>query len=77
MKVINFQDPIHKTDFGTSHGRTVFNLLKKPVGSQYLKVVRILVPPEVLVPLEISAQFERHYLGSTEYFSRSHTQKRF
>ena len=49
------KDPTQKTDFGTSHGRTVFHLLKKPVGNQCLKVLRILVPPEILVPLEISA----------------------
>ena len=52
MKVFNFQDPTHKTDFSTSHGRTVFHLLKKLVGNQYLKVLRILVPPEILVPLK-------------------------
>ena len=57
MKVFNFQDPKQKTDFGTSRGRTVFRLLKKPVGNQYPYVLRILVPPEILVPVEISAQF--------------------
>ena len=62
MKVFNFQDPTHKTDFGTCSGRAVFHLLKKPVGNQYLKVLRILVPPEILIPLEISAQFEMHSL---------------
>ena len=46
----------------------MFHLLKKSVGNQYLKVLIILVPPEILNPLEISAQFERHYLWSTEYF---------
>ena len=51
--MFNFQDPIHKTDFGTSHGRTVFHLLKELVGNQYLKVLRILVPPEILVPRKI------------------------
>ena len=60
MKVFNFQDPTHKTDFGTSRGTTVFHLLKKPVGNQYLKNFRILVHPEILVSLEISAQFEKH-----------------
>ena len=68
MKVFNFQDSTHKTEFGTSHGRTVFHLLKKPVGNKYLKVLRILVPPEILILLEISAQFERGSLFSTEYF---------
>ena len=48
--MFNFQDPTHNTDFGTSHGRRVFHLLKKPVGNQYPDV-RILVPPEILVPL--------------------------
>ena len=55
--MFNFQDPKQKTDFGTSRGRTVFRLLKKPVGNQYPYVLRILVPPEILVPVEISAQF--------------------
>ena len=68
MKVFNLRDPSHKTDIGNSCGRTVFHLLKKSVGNQYLKVLIILVPPEILNPLEISAQFERHYLWSTEYF---------
>ena len=66
--MLNFQDLTHKTDFGTSGGRTVLHLPKKPVGNQYLKVVRILVTPQNLVPLEISAQFERHSLCSTEDF---------
>ena len=77
MKVFNFQDPSHKIDFRSSSGRAMFHLLKKEVGNQYFEVLRILVPPEIFVPLEISAQFERHYLCSTEYFSRSHTSKRF
>ena len=57
MKVLNFQGPTHKSDFCTSCGTIVFHLLKKPVGNQYLEVLRILVPPEILVPLQISAQF--------------------
>ena len=36
----------------------MFHLLKKPVGNQYLEVLRILVPPEILVPLQISAILE-------------------
>ena len=71
MKVFNFQDLTHKTDFGTSHGRTVFHLLTKRVGNQYLEILRILAPPDILVPLEISAQFEKHSLYSTEDLSRS------
>ena len=73
MKVFDFQDSPRKTEFGTSRERAVFHLLKKPVGNQYLKVLRILVPSEILVHLEISAQYERQSLRSTEYFSRSHT----
>ena len=68
MEVFNFRDPTHKTDLGTSRERTVFHLLKKPVGNQYLKVFRILVPREILVPLEISAQFERNSVCSSEDF---------
>ena len=55
MKVFNFQDPTHKADFGTSCGRTVFQ-----VGNQHLKILRILVLVEILLSLEISGQFERH-----------------
>ena len=77
MKFFNFQHPKQKIYLGTYFGRTVFHLLRKLVGNQYPDVLRILVPPEILVPLEISAQFERHCLFSTEQFSRSHTQKRF
>ena len=72
VKVFNFEDPTHNTDFGTSRGSTVFHLLKKSVGNQYLNDLRILFPPEILVFLEISEQFERHSLCSTEYFSRHH-----
>ena len=55
MNVFNFQDPTQNTDFGTSRGRTVFCLSKKLVRSQNLKVVRILVRAEILLPLEISS----------------------
>ena len=51
------QDSTHKTEFGTSRGKIVLHLLENPVGNQFLKVLRILVPPEILVPLEISARF--------------------
>ena len=66
MKLFNLEDLTHKTDFGTSRGRTEFHLLKKPVGSQYLKVLTILVSPKILGPLEISEQFNSHSLCSTE-----------
>ena len=59
MKVFHLQDPTNKTDFGIFRGRTVFHLLKKPVGKQYLKIPRILIPPEIFHHLKISAQFER------------------
>ena len=72
MKVFDLHNSTHKTEFGTSRGRTVSHLLKKLVGKQYLKVLRILVPPEILVLLEMCAQFERGFLCSTEYFSQSH-----
>ena len=73
MKVFNFEGPTYNTEFGTYCGRKVFHLLKKPVGNQYLDALRIFVPTEVLIPLEISEKFERHYLCSREYFSRSDT----
>ena len=66
VKLFNFQDPTHNTDFGTSRRRTVFHFLKKPVGNQYLQDLRILVPSVILVPLQIFAQFENHSLCSTE-----------
>ena len=72
VKVLNFQDPTNKTAFGTFHGRTVFHLLKKLVGNQYLKVLRILVPPDILVLLELSTELEKESLCLTEYFYESH-----
>ena len=62
VKVFNLQDPTHNTDFGTSSGRTVFHLLKKPVGKQYIKVLRILVPLRFLFP-----SIFRHNLRCTPY----------
>ena len=55
----------------------MFHLPRKLVGNQYLEVLRILVPREILVPLEIAAQFERHYLCSIEYFLDPIHQKDF
>ena len=57
MKVFNFEDPTLKTEFGTSCGKTVFHLVKKPVGNQYLEVLEILVAHEILVTLEMSTRF--------------------
>ena len=51
MKVFNFQELQQRTDINTSGGRIVPQLLKKPVGNQYLEVLKVLVPPESLVPL--------------------------
>ena len=73
MKVFNFLDPTHKTDFATSGERALFHLLERPVVNQRLKVLRILVPPEILLFLEISAQFERHFICFTEYLSKYYT----
>ena len=52
MKLFDFQDCTHNTEFGTSRGRTVFNLLEKLAGNQNLDILRILAPPEILVLLE-------------------------
>ena len=43
------QEPTHKSLFGTSSAEIVFRFLKKPVGNQYPEVLRILVPPQILV----------------------------
>ena len=59
MKVFNFEDARHLTNFGTFRGRRVLHLPKKPEGNQYPEVLRILVPPEILVAL--------HNLTSTPY----------
>ena len=59
MKLCNFQHLAQKSDFGTCFRRTVFHLLTKLVGNQNPEVLRILVPAEILVPLAISAQFEK------------------
>ena len=48
--MFNLQDPTHNSDFGTSSAVALFNLLKKPVWNQYLELLRISVPPEILVP---------------------------
>ena len=66
VKAFNFQDLTQKSDFDTSSEETVFDFLKKPVGNQYLHIVRILVPSEISVTPQISAQFARPYLRSTE-----------
>ena len=71
--MFNSQDPKKNTDLRNSRVRTVFHLLEKSVGNQYLKDLRILVSPEILVFLEISAQFERHSLCPIEYISRYQT----
>ena len=47
----------------------MFRLLRKLVGNQYLEVVRIIVPPEILVPPDISAQFERNCLFQLNNFT--------
>ena len=60
VKLFNFEDPTHTSDFGTYCGRTAFHLLKKLVQNQYLEVVTILFPPEMVVPLAISAKLERN-----------------
>ena len=39
----------------------MYDLQEKPVGNQYLEILRILVLPEILVPIAISARFERHF----------------
>ena len=67
VKVFNFQDPTRKTDFDSSCERAVCIYGKSYLGTN-LEVLRILVAFEILVHLEISAQFGRHYLFSTEYF---------
>ena len=58
---------------------TVFRLSKKRVGNQYLKFLRILVPAEILVPLQISAQFERHslYMFNRIFFQLPYMKKAF
>ena len=59
MKLFNFQHPKRKSDFGTYFGRTVFHLLIKLVRNQYPEFLKILVLPEILVPLAITAEFEK------------------
>ena len=36
VKLFDFQDPRHKSDFSTYSGRAIFQLLKSLVGNQYL-----------------------------------------
>ena len=51
MNVFNFEHSAHKSDLDAYCGSIVFLLLKKPAGKHYLEVFRILVPPEILVPV--------------------------
>ena len=52
VTLTNFQDPtINKGDFDTYCGRTVFHLPERLLRNQYLEVLRILVPRQILVPL--------------------------
>ena len=57
VQLFNFQDLTRKCYFDAYCGRAVFYLLKKLVGNQYLELLRILVPPEILVSLAIPANF--------------------
>ena len=38
--------------------RTVLDLPQKQLGNQYMEVLRILPPPQILVPTTISERFE-------------------
>ena len=60
VKLINFQDPTFDGDFDKFCNRTMSHLLEKLVGNQYLEIHRI------LVPLPVSAKYERHCLCSTD-----------
>ena len=67
VKQSNFQDPtLHNGDFYKYCDRTLFPLPETLVGNQYLDVLRIFCPPQILVPLPIFAKFERHFLHSIE-----------
>ena len=49
----------------------MLDLPKEQVGNEYPEVLRVLLPPEILVSLEISAQFEMHSACSSKDFSSS------
>ena len=66
MTLFNLQHPTNQSDFGIFSAETVFHVLKKPVGSQYPEILRILVPLEIPVPRETSVQFEANCLCATE-----------
>ena len=60
VKLINFEDATFKGDFDTYGGvKTLLHLPEKLVWNQYLEVFRTLVPPQIFVPLAISAKFDR------------------
>ena len=46
---------------------------KKASGNQYVNILRILVPPQILAHLVISVKLGRHCLCSIDLFSKSHT----
>ena len=60
VKLIYFQNRALKGYFDKYYGRTVFHLPEKVVGNQYLDVLRILVPPQITVPLPLSTKFENY-----------------
>ena len=42
------------------------HLLETLLVNQYLEIHRVLVPSQILVPLPVSAKYERHCLCSTD-----------
>ena len=77
VKVFNYQEYTHKTQFGTSCGRTVFHLPEKPMENKYLEVLRILVPSKIVVDLEISANLRGTAYVQLNSFPDSIHQKDF
>ena len=56
MKLIYFKDLTLKGGFEKYCGMAVFYLPEKFVGNQYLEVLRISVPSQILVPFPASAK---------------------
>ena len=56
VKLNYYQDPTLKGDFDYYCRGTVLHLQSKLAANQYLDVLRILVLPQILVPLTVSAK---------------------
>ena len=72
----NFQDPSQRITL-TLNMLQESLIYKRASGNQHLDVLRVLVPPHILVPLAISAKCDRDCMCSTDKYSRHHIPEGF